>query len=58
MLQADVEIISFAEVPDRPSFPNPLLYIAGTIALIGLLCGLMLLPRMRIPTMQMAAYDR
>jgi succinoglycan biosynthesis transport protein ExoP len=58
VLQADVEIISFAEVPDRPSFPNPLLYIAGTIALIGLLCGLMLLPRMRIPTMQMAAYDR
>ena len=35
VLQADVEIISFAELPDRPSFPNPLLYIAGTNALIG-----------------------
>jgi polysaccharide biosynthesis transport protein len=46
VLQADVEIVAPAAVPDRPSSPNPLLYAAGTIALIVLLCGIVLLPTM------------
>ena len=43
-LQPDVEIVALAAVPDRPSFPQPLLYAGGTIALIVLLNGLLLLP--------------
>jgi polysaccharide biosynthesis transport protein len=46
VLQPDVEIVAAAGVPDRPSFPNALLYAAGTIALVILLCGLVLLPTM------------
>jgi uncharacterized protein involved in exopolysaccharide biosynthesis len=45
-LQADVEIVAPAAVPDRPSSPNPMLYAAGTLALVILLCGLFLLPTM------------
>jgi uncharacterized protein involved in exopolysaccharide biosynthesis len=48
VLQSDVEIVSFAEVPDRPSFPDPLLYMAGTFAVIGLFSGLIFLPSMRV----------
>ena len=43
-LQPDVEIVALAAVPDRPWFPQPLLYVGGTIALIILLNGVMLLP--------------
>jgi uncharacterized protein involved in exopolysaccharide biosynthesis len=43
-LQADIEIMSNAGTPDRPAFPNPLLYAAGTVALLVLLDGLVLLP--------------
>jgi uncharacterized protein involved in exopolysaccharide biosynthesis len=44
VLQPDIEIVSLATTPDRPSFPIPLYYAAGTLALIILLNGLMLLP--------------
>jgi uncharacterized protein involved in exopolysaccharide biosynthesis len=43
-LQPDVEIVAPAMVPDRPRFPQPLLYAGGTMALIILINGLMLLP--------------
>jgi uncharacterized protein involved in exopolysaccharide biosynthesis len=46
VLQPDVEIVSLASSPDRPSFPNPLFYGAGTIAIVTLLCGIILLPTM------------
>jgi polysaccharide biosynthesis transport protein len=47
VLQSDMEIVSWAELPDRPSFPDPLLYVAGTVILMICLCGLVVLPRMR-----------
>ena len=43
-LQPDVEIVAQAIVPDRPRFPQPLLYAGGAMALIILINGLMLLP--------------
>jgi uncharacterized protein involved in exopolysaccharide biosynthesis len=46
VLQPDVEIVSRAQTPERPSFPSPLLYGAGTLSLIILLDGLLLLPTM------------
>jgi uncharacterized protein involved in exopolysaccharide biosynthesis len=46
VLQADVEIVSLATPPDRPSFPIPLFYGAGTMAIVALLCGMILLPTM------------
>jgi len=47
VLQTDVEIVSRSGIPDHPSFPNPLLYVLGTITLIVLLDGLMLIPTLR-----------
>jgi uncharacterized protein involved in exopolysaccharide biosynthesis len=46
VLQPDVEIVSLATPPDRPSFPIPLFYSAGTMAIVMLLCGMILLPTM------------
>jgi polysaccharide biosynthesis transport protein len=46
VLQPDVEIVSLASPPDRPSFPIPLFYGAGTMAIVTLLCGIILLPTM------------
>lgn len=46
VLQPDVEIVSIATTPDRPSFPNPMMYAAGTMAIVILLCGAILLPTM------------
>jgi uncharacterized protein involved in exopolysaccharide biosynthesis len=46
VLQPDVEIVSLAATPDRPSFPVPLFYGAGTMAMVILLCGMILLPTM------------
>jgi uncharacterized protein involved in exopolysaccharide biosynthesis len=46
VLQPDVEIVSIASTPDRASFPNPLTYAAGTMAIVILLCGMILLPTM------------
>jgi uncharacterized protein involved in exopolysaccharide biosynthesis len=43
-LQADIEIMASAAAPDRPAFPNLLLYSVGTVALLVLLDGLVLLP--------------
>jgi polysaccharide biosynthesis transport protein len=47
ILQSDVEILYDAVIPDRPSFPNPLMYAAGTLMLIVLLDGLILIPTIR-----------
>ncbi len=44
VLQPDVEVVSVAVPPDRPAFPNPLLYLAGTASLDVLLCSVLLLP--------------
>jgi uncharacterized protein involved in exopolysaccharide biosynthesis len=44
VLQPDVEVVAQAALPDRPYFPQPLLYIGGTLALIVLVDGLLLLP--------------
>ena len=44
VLQPDVEIVAQATTPDRPYFPQPLLYIGGTLALIILVDGMLLLP--------------
>jgi len=44
VLQPDVEIVAQAGVPDRPYFPQPLLYASGTMALLIVVNGLILLP--------------
>jgi uncharacterized protein involved in exopolysaccharide biosynthesis len=44
VLQADIEIVSSAGIPDRPSSPNTILYASGTLALVLLCNGLLLLP--------------
>jgi succinoglycan biosynthesis transport protein ExoP len=49
VLQGDIEVVSRASIPDRPSFPNPTLYVIGTFAMIVLLCGVMLVPSMWVP---------
>jgi uncharacterized protein involved in exopolysaccharide biosynthesis len=46
VLQPDVELVASATMPDRPSFPNPIYFASGTIALAILLAGLVLLPSM------------
>lgn len=43
-LQSDSELVAFATPPDRPAFPNPLFFLAGTLALVILMDGLVLLP--------------
>lgn len=46
MMQPAVQIVAHATVPDRPSFPTVKLYVIGTIALLLLLNGALMLPRL------------
>lgn len=46
-LISGIDSVSMSRVADRPAFPNPLLYIAGTVSLIVAMNGLLLLPRLR-----------
>jgi hypothetical protein len=46
-LLSDISSVAMSRVPERVSFPNGKLYVLGTFALIIVLNGLMLLPRLR-----------
>ena len=54
LLLPDIEVITQADVPNRPSFPNTLIYAAGTISILVLLNGLLLLPTL----MRVTSRDR
>jgi hypothetical protein len=45
-LQPDITVIANAEVPLRPVFPSLMMYGVGTIFLILLINGLLVLPRL------------